>query len=305
MPDAHAADTPPARAVAASAPMPPLPEEVPMLDASAWREYRGQPGKATANSMHIAVVADELGVERICFVKLTPNVDKPTLLCEALGWVLAGHAGLRRSDFGAVILVDKARLGKSQQLTAECGMFQGDYIPAWCSEAIPGNSVLSHAKSPSKPGMQFITEHKTFLNSNDARKFAAFDRWTGLRDRNMGNVIRHKAGGYASIDHETMLHDVLWGSSDFNNNCLVMHAEKALDSKRAKAFKADMTRVAAGHAGALASAKAELNALLDMLLPGAAAEHAAAMSFLGARSQRGWLAGELGVLDMGANEDKP
>jgi hypothetical protein len=276
-----------------------------MLDASAWREYRGQPGKATANSTHIAVVADETGVERICFVKLAPKLDKPTLLCEALGWVLAGHAGLRRSEFGAIILVDKARLAKSQQLTVECAAFHGEFIPARCSEAIPGNSVLSHAKSPSKPGMQFITEHKAFLNSNDSRKVAAFDQWTGLRDRNMGNVIRHKAGGYASIDHETMLHDILWVSSEFNHNCLVKHAETALDGKRVKKFKADMTLAAAGHAGALARAKAELNALLNLLLPGATEDHAAAMGFLDARSQRGWLAGELGVLDMSANEDQP
>lgn len=301
MPNAQAVNPPPATASAPAT----LPTEVSMLDASAWREYRGQPGKATANSTHIAVVADDFGVERICFVKLTPALDKPTLLCEALGWVLAGHAGLRRAAFGAIILVDKARLAKSEQLTVECAAFQGEYIPAWCSEAIPGNSVLSQAKSPSKPGMQFITEHKTFLNSNDARKFAAFDLWTGLRDRNMGNVIRHKAGGYASIDHETMLHDILWVSSDFNLNCLVKHAEKALDNKRAKAFKADMTRAAAGHAGALASAHGELKALLNLLLPEAVADHAAAMSFLAARSQRGWLAGELGVLDMAAKEDKP
>jgi len=153
--------------------------------------------------------------------------------------------------------------------------------------------------------MQFITEHKTFLHSNDARKFAAFDQWTGLRDRNMGNVIRHKAGGYASIDHETTLHDILWVSSSFNHNCLVKHAEKALDSKRTKAFKADMTRAAAGHAGALASAQGELNALLNLFLPGAVADHVAATDFLAARSQKGWLAGELGVLDMAPKEVKP
>lgn len=304
MQDAQAADPPLATVIAPAAPVHALPVEVAMLDASAWREYRGQPGKATANSTHIAVVADVAGVERICFVKLAPKLEKPTLLCEALGWVLAGHAGLRRADFAAIILVDKAKLAKSQELTSECSAFQGDFIPAWCSEAIPGQSVLSSAKSPSKPGMRFISDHKSFLNSADARKFAAFDQWTGLRDRNMGNVIRHKAGGYASIDHETILHDILWGVSNFNHNCLVKHAEKALDAKRGKAFKADMTRAAAGHSGALASAQAELVALLNLLLAGAAVEHATAMGFLSARSQRGWLAGELGVLDMAAKEDK-
>lgn len=305
MQNAEAANTPPAPAIAPAAPVLALPTEVPMLDASAWREYRGQPGKATTNSTHIALIADEAGTHRICFVKLAPNTEAPSLLCEALGWVLAGHAGLRRADFAAIIFVDKARLAQSQQLTYECAAFKGDLIPAWCSEAIPGNSVLSSIKSPSKPGMQFIGDHKSFLNSADARKFAALDQWTGLRDRNMGNVIRHKAGGYASIDHETLLHDIMWGASDFNLNCLVKHAEKAFDTKRIKAFKADMTRAAAGHADALASARTELNALLGLLLPSSPQTHASAMEFLSARSQRGWLAGELGVLDMAAKKDTP
>lgn len=305
MQNAEAANTPPAPSIAPAAHAPALPTEVPVLDASAWREYRGQPGKATTNSTHIAVVADEAGNKRLCFVKLAPKTDTPSLLCEAMGWVLAGHSNLRRADFAAIILVDKARLAQSQQLTLECAAFKGDFIPAWCSEAIPGNSVISSAKSPSKPGMQFIGHHKSFLNSSDARKFAAFDRWTGLRDRNMGNVIRHKAGGYASIDHETLMHDIMWGTSDFYLNCLVQHAQDTLDSKRVKAFKADMTRAAAGHAGALASARTELNAILSLLLPSAAATHASAIGFLTARSQRGWLAGELGVLDMAAKEDKP
>lgn len=304
MQDAEAANTPPAPAIAPAAHAPAQPTEVPVLDASAWREYRGQPGKATANSTHIAMVADEAGAQRLCFVKLAPNTNAPGLLCEALGWVLAGHAGLRRANFAAIILVEKARLAQSEELTFECASFQGDFIPAWCSEAIPGNSVMSSIKSPSKPGMQFVNDHKSFLNSADARKFAAFDQWTGLRDRNMGNVIRHKAGGYASIDHETLLHDILWGTSDFNLHCLVKRAEDALDSKRIKAFKADMTRAAAGHAGALASARTELNALLSLLIPNAAATHASAMEFLSVRSQRGWLARELGVLDMAAKEDK-
>lgn len=304
MQEPQAIDPLPATGIAPADLVQVMPVEVPMLDESAWREYRGQPGRATANSTHIAVVADETGVERLCFVKLAPDLNKPTLLCEALGWVLAGHAGVRRASFAAIILVDKVKLAKSQELTFECSSFPGDFIPAWCSEAIPGNSVLSSAKSATKPGMQFIVEHKTFLNSADARKMAAFDQWTGLRDRNMGNVIRLKAGGYASIDHETVLHDTLWGTSDFNHHCLVKRAEKVLDAKRIKAFKVEMTRAAAGHSEALTNASRELQALLELMLPGALETHASAMAFLSARSQAGWLAGELGVLDMAPKDEQ-
>ena len=303
--DAETANTPQTPTMMPTANAHALPLEVPVLDASAWREYRGQTGTATMNSSHIAMVADEAGVHRLCFVKLAPKTDSPSLLCEAMGWVLAGYAGLRRADFVAIILVEKAKLAQSEELNVDCSAFQGDFIPAWCSEAIPGNSVMSSAKSTLKPGMQFLHDYKTFLNSADARKFAAFDQWTGLRDRNMGNVIRHKAGGYASIDHETLLHDILWGASHFNLNCMVKHAESTLDTKRVRAFKADMTRAAAGHAGALKSARTELNSLLNLLLPNDATTHATAMDFLTTRSQSGWLASALGVIDMAAKEDKP
>ena len=65
MPDTQSAAPPPATAIETSAPVHAFPVEVPMLDASAWREYRGQPGKATANSTHIAVVADDAGIDLV------------------------------------------------------------------------------------------------------------------------------------------------------------------------------------------------------------------------------------------------
>ncbi|MBP6006482.1 MAG: hypothetical protein KA740_02185 [Rhodoferax sp.] len=281
--------------------VPALPTEVPILNENAWREYRDKPGLTTLNSVHIALVADESGVERLCYVKMLPDMTSPTLLCEAMGWVLAGHAGLRRADFAAFLFVDKDKLGQCQTLTYECMTFAGPLIPAWCTEAIPGSAIMSGRKGP---GMQFIQDQKTFLNSKDARKFAAFDKWTGLRDRNMGNVIRHKAGGYASIDHETMLHDILWGHSHFNLHDLVSMAEAEFDAKRVKAFKSEMTRAAAGHAGALAGAKIELQALLNLLLPGEKNKHADALGFLDARSQSGWLANQLGVIDMAPKKEE-
>lgn len=220
MPDNEAASLPPAPAVAEPEPAPTMPPEVPVLDSSAWREYRGQPGKATHNSTHIAVIADAAGVERRCFVKLAPDPSTPTLLCEAMGWVLAGHAGVRRAEFVAIVLVDKKRLAASQTLPPEC-MAAGDLIPAWCSSAISGQPVNANQKpAPKPPGSQFHFDYKTFLNAADSRKIAAFDLWSGLRDRNLGNVIRLAAGGYASIDHETLLHDLLWESSPFLLNSL-------------------------------------------------------------------------------------
>ena len=74
MPDTQSAAPPPATAIETSAPVHAFPVEVPMLDASAWREYRGQPGKATANSTHIAVVAVTLPLFRVA---LNPRFTRP------------------------------------------------------------------------------------------------------------------------------------------------------------------------------------------------------------------------------------
>lgn len=304
MPDNEAASLPPVPATATPAPASFMPPEVPVLDSSAWREYRGQPGKTTHNSNHVAVIADQAGVLRRCFVKLAPDPTLPTLLCEALGWVLAGHAGLRRADFAAIVLIDKERLAKSQELQQACLAAPGDMIPAWCSSAIPGQTVNANLKTQQKPGAQFHIDYKTFLNAADSRKIAAFDFWTGLQDRNMGNVIRHASGGYASIDHETLLHDILWGHSPFQPHNLTAWAARDLEPKKFKSFKTDMAKAAAGHADALAKAESTLNALLGALLPHVS-KRADAMGFLSQRSQRGWLAKEIGVLDMGPKEDKP
>lgn len=304
MPDNEAASLPPAPTPAEPEPARLMPPDVPVLDSSAWREYRGRPGKTTHNSTHIAVIADGTGVLRRCFVKLAPDPGLPTLLCEAMGWVLAGHAGLRRADFAGIVLIDKERLAKSEELPPACFAVAGDMIPAWCSSAIPGQTVNANQKAEKKPGAQFYIDYKNFLNAADSRKIAAFDVWTGLQDRNLGNVIRHASGGYASIDHETLLHDILWEHSPFHLRSLITWAAKDLEPKKLKAFKSDMATASAGHADALANAQSTLNAILHALLSHLD-KRADAMGFLHHRSQRGWLAKEIGVLDMGPKVEKP
>lgn len=265
---------------------------VPILDTSAWREFRGQPGNPGVNSTHLAKIADESGKERICYVKLAPDPNIPALLCEALGWVLAGHAALSRAEFVAIVMVDVATLRKSQPLPPEFNHFSDPLCPAWCSQAVPGSAVRDHAKR-----MDFIVSRKAFLRSQDSRKFAAFDHWSDLRDRNFGNVIRSDKG-YATIDHETLLYDTLWvgKTKSFGKQCLMEQAKSALDSKEFKRFQVDMAKAATGHAGALVNAQADLNALIDLLLPNQAAAKAGIVATLNARSQPGWLANQLGVI---------
>ena len=104
--------------------------------------------------------------------------------------------------------------------------------------------------------------------------------------------------GYATIDHETLLYDTLWvgKTTSFGKQCLMVQAQSALDSKEFKRFQVDMAKAATGHAGAHLNAQADLNALIDLLLPNQAAAKAGIVATLNARSQPGWLADHLGVI---------
>lgn len=265
---------------------------IPVLDASAWREYRMRPGNPGINvSTHLAKIADASGKELLCYVKLFPNPDSPALLCEALGWLLAGHSGINRADFAAIVMVDVAKLRASQALAPSFDRLLS--CPAWCSQAIPGVAVGNATKL-----LDFAVSRKSFLRAQDSRKIAAFDQWSNLQDRNFGNVIRSAKGGYASIDHETMLYDTLWIPTGltFDQRCIMEQAKKALDSKEFKRFQVDMANAAKGHAQAFVKAKADLEAAIDLVLENSTSAKGDIVASLDTRSQQGWLAKQLGVI---------
>jgi hypothetical protein len=264
---------------------------VPILDASAWREFRGKPANAGLNeTTHLAKIADASGKLHDCFVKLLP-MDGPALLCEALGWLLARASGVPCPAFGAIVLVPVEDLRTCTALPAK---FNGmSFCPAWCSEVVAGKSVRQIHK------MYYFIAKKNCLRSKDARKIAAFDKWSDLRDRNFGNVIQSSKGGYVAIDHESLLHDLLWVPTGrgFEERSLMVEARRALSSADFQRFQVDMANAANGHAQALIDAKADLADIIAKLLPGYAstATHAI-MQTLNQRAQSGWLSNTLGVI---------
>lgn len=263
---------------------------IPILNSSAWREYRGQPGKSGMNSTHIATIADTTGAERLCFVKLVPDPDLPTLLCEAMGWVLAGHAGLTRPPFVAIVMVDVAKLHKSQALPSNVVNSGDPLCVAWCSQALGGKSLR-------QPNMgDLVTDRKAFLRAMDSRKIAAFDEWTNLRDRNLGNVIKMTKGGYGVIDNETILYDFIWPkTASLNINRVIEHAKSALDSKEYKRFKVEMANAAKGHTGALTAAAVDLESILQLMVPNDPTATANVVAVLESRCKDDWLQKQLMV----------
>lgn len=260
-----------------------------ILDKSAWREFRSPPASRGVNqTTHLAKIADATGKLHDCFVKLLP-LTSVALLCEALGWILAHASGVECPKFGAVVFVPLDELRKSMALPpvfdgmAEC--------PAWCCEVVAGNTVKQVHK------MSYYVAQGNFLRSKDARAIASFDQWTDLRDRNYANVIRSATGGYVAIDHETLLHGLLWTpAAGWNSNSLLDEAKNRLAPKDFKRFQSDMAEDAKAHAGAIANVMPDVSEIVDILVtddPATTAKNI--VDVLSDRAQVGWLAKKLGV----------
>lgn len=264
---------------------------VAILDSSAWREYRGRPANVGQNeTTHLAKIADSYGKLHDCFVKLLVP-DGPALLCEAMGWLLARASAVPCPAFAAIVMVPVDELRKYGALPDK---FNGMALcPAWCSEVVAGKAVRQVHK------MSFFIARGNCLRSKDARKIAAFDHWSDLRDRNFGNVIRSSNGGYVAIDHETLLHDLLWlpCGIKFEERSLLVEARKSLSTADFQRFQMDMAGAANGHSKALDDAREDLRDIIAKILsidPIPATE--SIMEALGRRSGPGWMSEELKVI---------
>ncbi len=264
---------------------------VPILDASAWREFRGIPSSLGVNkTVHLAKISDTSGKLHDCYVKLLP-LNYPNLLGEAIGWLLTRSANVPCVSFAAVVLVPLDELRKSTELSSE---FDGvATCPAWCCEIVSGKSVRQIHK------WRFWLARRKCLNSIDARKIASFDMWTDLRDRNFGNVIRSQNGGYVSIDHESILHDLIWPPSGkiFGENSLLVEAKKWLSPEDFQRFQMDMSNFSKNHVGGLTTASADLIEITTKIYPDLSATLIPAiLRLLDERAQTGWIANKLGVI---------
>ena len=264
--------------------------DVPILNASAWREYRGKPSSSGINeTTHLAKIADQSGQLHNCFVKLMAP-GSPALLCEAIGWILASASGVTCPQFAGIVLIPIDELRKHVALPAH---FNGMTLcPAWFSEVVAGKAVLQIHK------MKFFLARKTCLRSKDVRKIAAFDQWSDLRDRNFGNVIQSSKGGYVAIDHETLLHDLLWLSvAVWEERSLLEEARSALPSSEFKRFQIDMATASTAHSPALDSSKKAVENIIQKLLPRHAQDlSSAVIDLLEKRSAAEWLPNKLGVI---------
>jgi hypothetical protein len=267
---------------------------VPFLDESAWRQFRSKPANQGVNSTtHTALVADAAGVEHRCYVKLLPDPYSPALLCEALGWVLAGHAGLLHPPFGAVVLVPVAKLAACMKLPP--AVMAMDRCPAWCAAEIAPGRQVAHGRMKY---FDLARERTKLLGTKPARAIAAFDEWTDLQDRNLGNVVVTPKGTYHPIDHETLLFETLWPVGAYTRKTLLTIATASLADDKLKRFKVEMAGAAKGHRPALAAAQTALEEIIEKVfdVPDIPARKTAIMDALTTRAEPDWMSGHLGVI---------
>src|SRR5882762_3690386 len=66
---------------------------IPILPATAWREFRGAAANRGQNhTTHRALIADPTGRAHKCFVKASPS-GNPMVLTESIAWMIAGGVG--------------------------------------------------------------------------------------------------------------------------------------------------------------------------------------------------------------------
>ena len=266
-----------------------------ILPSTAWRGFRGKPSRNGLNpTTHLAIVADQNGAERRCFLKFIDVERSPGLLCEGLGWLLASSAGVRVPEFAAIVMVPIVELSRSVDLPSWLSSYT-EY-PAWCVQVVDGKSVAEIHK------WFFWFRRNQCLKSNDAPVVAAFDIWTNNQDRNYGNVIRSKQGGYVAIDHEVLLHELIWKNIyglEYKERSLLKEAMCRLASKDCHEFKCSAALAADQHNAALVHSWQDVSRYFHDIVPNAASQSSVLTeiyNYLNDRSMQGWMSNELGVI---------
>jgi hypothetical protein len=263
---------------------------VQILGTDAWKEFRGLPGEKGINdSSHLAKIEDSSGKLHSCFVKLLkPNC--PALICEAIGWILANNSKTPTVSFAAITCIPKEKLEGKVPLpdwTKDYG-----FCPAWCSGIVDGKSVKQIYT------WKFFTGRLACLKSKTTRQIAALDVWTDNKDRNYGNVIKSKSNEYVAIDHETLLHDLLWLPTGirYEEHSLLKEAEKYLAPKEHSSFISDMAGYGESHKTAFGESKTQIENLINTLYPGNANLINAVINHLDTRSDKDWINNQLGLM---------
>jgi len=267
---------------------------LPILPATAWREFHGiPPSRGTNQTTHLARIEEPNGQQHLCYVKLAPP-EFPTPLTEALGWILADALKLPRPAFAALVLVPLQRLRENLPLDQHWLRYPTEHL-AFCASAVDGRTLAQNWKWLARlrqPGL---------YRREEVARIAAFDAWVGNQDRNSGNLLITKLGKCVPIDNEYILYPVLWDGRfpfQITSKSLLAEAKVFLSGRAYTRLTFEMVEHAKQHQSALTAASPAMKALITAVMPApfADATWSAIHQFLAYRGQPDWLAQQLGVI---------
>jgi hypothetical protein len=266
--------------------------DIQIFETTAWREFISSPSNKGLNqTTHLAKIAGLNGKLHDCYVKLL-EPSTPALLCEAIGWLVARSTGVTCSPFACIVFIPINELRKNMNLPSWLDNYE--IYPAWCSEVVRGKSVIQVHK------WLLVAASKKCLQSKDAKAIAAMDVWTDNQDRNYGNVVCGSNGKYVSIDHETLLHDLLWRPAGrvFEKRSLVDMAAQHLLQEECEQFHVEMAINAQRHQDAFNASKLHIVNVIEKITDPLQSQKLVTLicDFLELRAKSGWLANEIGVI---------
>jgi len=267
---------------------------IPILPASAWREFRGEPKQKGLNkTTHMAMIEDTSGKLHRCYVKGCPS-NWPTPLTEAFGWLLAEALDLPRPEFAALVLVplDKLR----QHMPMDQHWLNYREMLSFCASDVEGKTV-SH-------GFKLTANLRTsrVYKRLEVARISAFDYWVNNQDRNTGNLIIRSNGDCVPIDNEFILYSLLWaGKVPFTvgHKSLLEEGKRHLQGDAYARFKVEMASQGKLHDAALRAVAPRLEQMVRALIPNTAVANATwidVQQYLATRADPGWLPTELGVI---------
>lgn len=259
-----------------------------ILPSTSWREFRGPASNQGQNfTTHQALIADQHGVERLCYVKACPP-GYPMVVAESLAWLIAEALDLARPEFAALLLLPVPKLRMSMRMDQHWQHYPE--VLAFCSSAVQGKPIRGRWT-----WLERMKRAKSFEHGDVAR-IAAFDHWVENQDRHSGNLLVAD-GRFVPIDNEYVLYSLLSAPFGILRQTLHDEAKNLLRGKALKAFEASMIVASDSHLPAFMAVQATLTQWLHVVIPNpveAANLATAILQFLGPRAQPGWLANELG-----------
>jgi hypothetical protein len=167
----------------------------------------------------IAVAAEQPAVR--CYVKFYPDSlggrEHRGLVNEMTGHVLGSLLGAAVPELAGLIVVKGSQLADLPAWATESSVLVGWWTQELASPSLRAHYDLSNLSQPSLAiDQKFAAALEELRKSSQIHEIIALDELIANVDRNIGNLLRIKAGGYVLIDQGKCLTRDEWLATDLD-----------------------------------------------------------------------------------------